>query len=212
MRLLPERISGRKIQGRHAHLETDRSGSTDAMSKFALAVTLKEQIGKLHRQSLEFDNQIRSLVLEKLNTTRAAGTVLQEARETLNPKEFHAMLQELGLNSQVVHSYLSFARKHKQKPFSDFGVAVRSAFEQTLRTTGLLPMPSGHGAQNSHGPPAFFSWASHAVMQFKTAFAKYLVAKPLDNWSVHEAEQFAYSLRPILKVHQTITQWIKQRQ
>jgi len=109
------------------------------------------------------------------------------------------------------HSCISFARKHRER-FNDFGVAVRSAFEQTLRPTGALPMPDGHGPQTSHDPPGFFSFVSHVIMSFKVAWAKYLAAKPLDSWTIHEAEQFAYSLRPILKVHQTITQWIKQRQ
>jgi hypothetical protein len=181
------------------------------MNKSELATTFREQIRAFHRKSLELDEQIRAQVLEKCNTTRACGITLQEAKDSLHREDFHAMVHELGLSSSTVRSYISFAHKHEEK-FGNFTVAVRSAFEFALTTTGLLPMADGYSsAQESHDPPGFFTWASHVTMQFTIRWKKYLAARPLDSWDVSQAEQFIYGLRPILKVHKIVSDWLARQ-
>jgi hypothetical protein len=80
-----------------------------------------------------------------------------------------------------------------------------------LQSTGLLPFPEGHGVQISHDPPPFFTWVGQFVMQFKVRFHKYIGARPIDSWNRSEGEQFLFQLRPILKVHKQVADWLRQQ-
>jgi hypothetical protein len=175
------------------------------MNNTELAISFREQIRAFHEKSVELDEQIRSLVLEKVNTSRACGLTIEEARASLGRETFHDLVNELNLDSPTLTAYVRFSRKH-QTPFDDFRVALGAAFEAAARLSGLLEIPHGHGEQTSHDPPPFFAWSARMVMQFKVGFQKYLAARPLKTWEADEREQFAYSLRPILKVHKMLTE------
>jgi hypothetical protein len=132
-------------------------------------------------------------------------------RDSLAPEEFHGVVKDLAIDSDTVRAYVSFAKKNHAK-FDNFTIAIRAAFEAALHASGALPPPRDMGVQTSHDPPKFFSWTSAMVMQFVMRWKKFLSAKPLKSWGVSEAEQFIYGLRPILKVHATVSNWIKEQQ
>ena len=60
-------------------------------------------------------------------------------------------------------------------------------------------------------PPPFFTWVGQFVMQFKVKFHKYVSARPIDSWNRSEGEQFLFQLRPILKVHKQVADWLRQQ-
>ena len=173
-----------------------------------LAIAFKSKIEANQSKSIELDEEIKRIVLEKLNLTRAQGLIIEDARTALDPDRFAEVTADL--DSDAVRAYVSFAKKHREE-ITDFTIGIRSAFESALRTSGALPTGDGHGAQVSHDPPGFLVWSASFVMDWKVRFAKYLSARPLDSWDVNQAEQFLYSLRPILKVHKQISEWLRTR-
>ena len=185
----------------------NRPESSPPLPRGPLVLNFRDQIAARHEAGKKADADLKAAFLLKLNLARETGSLLEHAKNTLRESEFREATD--FLDREAVRTYLKFARHHEE-PITDLQTGLRSAVI-AMQSTGLLPMPSGHGEQNSHDPPPFFSWASHAIMQFKIAWAKYLHAKPLDAWSIHEAEQFAYSLRQILKIHKQVTDWMQRR-
>jgi hypothetical protein len=179
---------------------------TQMPSRAELAIAFKSKIEANQSKSIELDQEIRRIVLEKLNVTRAQGIILEDARSALDEEAFAGVTA--GIDADAVRSYIRFAKKNRE-PIEDFTVGIRTAFEEALRTSGALPTSDGLGAQISHDPPGFFQWSARFVMEFKQRFAKYLSAKPLERWDAYQAEQFLYSLRPVLKVHKQVSEWLR---
>src|SRR5262245_50718128 len=175
-----------------------------------LAVSYRTQIAQHHEAGKQADQLLLKAGLNKIKIARETGQLILAARSNLSQAEFGFATD--FLSAAQVRGYARFVKfaELAENPRAQL-TEVAPAVQISLALTGAVQMPQGHGSQTSHDPPVFFSWASHIVMQFKVAWAKYLVAKPMDTWTINEAEQFEYSLRPILKVHQTITQWIKQQ-
>lgn len=175
----------------------------------ALALSFRQELGARLTESKQLSNEIRDVVLRHLNNTRATGLVLQEMRDSLSNDAFQKIVDDVDLSDDAIRNFVAFARKHKEGPIEDFTIGIRSAFESALRASGALPMPSGFGPQLSHDPPPFLTWAGEFVMQFKVRFSKYLAAKPLHSWNRDQAEQFLYGLKPLLKVHKQVADWLR---
>ena len=172
-----------------------------------LAISFREEIESNNSKSIALDQTIKRVVLEKLNLTRAQGIILEEAEAVLDPETFAEVTA--GVGSEAVQRYISFARKHRTE-ITDFAASIKSALEMALKTSGALPY-SKFGTQISHDPPSFLQWSAKYVMSFKLRFAKYLSAKPLDSWRREQAEQFLFGLRPVLKVHKQVSDWLARQ-
>lgn len=181
----------------------------DRPGRQELAVSFREQIAARVAESKQLDKQIRDVVLRKLNGTRATGIILQEARDSLLPAAFRKIVDDIDLSEDTIRSYVGFAKKHTA-PIKEFTIGIRAAFESALRASNALPARAQH-AFASHDPPGFFSWTSKTIMDFGVRWKKYLSARPLDSWELSEAEQFCYGLKPILKVHKTIAEWLARQ-
>ena len=123
-----------------------------------LVQSFREQIEANQSRSIELDETIKRVVLEKLNLTRAQGIILEDAQAALDPHTFAEVTA--GLDSDAVRNYISFAKKHRE-PIEDFTLGIRAAFEAALRTTGAL-LPGQHGAQISHDPPPFLAGSANS--------------------------------------------------
>jgi hypothetical protein len=168
--------------------------------------SFRAQILERHEAARRADALLREQLLENLEQKRQTGALILQAKGTLRQLEFAAVVD--FLSTRTVREYIRFAQTAPIK--DNFPAAVHS-IQTALRLTDALPTPKGHGPQKSHEPPPFFSWAARAVMQFKLGWSKFLIAKPLDSWTLPEAEQFEFQLRPILKVHRQIIDWIQRQ-
>jgi hypothetical protein len=167
-----------------------------------VVTSYRSTISEKHQRDVEADARLREAILSKIEATRQCGTVIAAAHADLRNRDFAEATNFLSTES--VKAYLKFA-KSNPAPISDLENALR-AVHAAMQTSGALESPDGHGAQVSHDPPPFPAWSARMVMQFKVGFQKYLAARPLKNWRADEAEQFAFSLRPILKIHKMITE------
>ena len=103
------------------------------------------------------DEELRGLLLKKLNTARECGLYISEARDTLNKREFAEVTK--GISLPAVHAYLAFA-KHNREPITELKSGMRSMADVmlALQTGGLLPFPNGtgHGEQRLMDPGNLF--------------------------------------------------------
>lgn len=181
----------------------------DRPSREALALSFREQIGAKIAESKELDERIRDLVLLKVNSARAVGVVIDAARRDLSPTTFREIADAVDLSDDAIRQYVSFAKKHPV-PIKDFSIGIRAAFESALRASNALPAPEQR-TFISHDPPGFFNWTSQTLMQFGVRWKKYLAVRPLDSWNVSQAEQFLYGLRPVLKCHKAVADWLRRQ-
>jgi hypothetical protein len=172
-----------------------------------VVTSYRQTISEKHQRDVEADERLREAILTKIERTRECGQLINHAHGDLPPTQFAEAVSFLPRES--VNAYLKFAKSNPE-PISDLENALR-AVHTAMRTSGALEFPRGHGIQMSHDPPSFPAWSAHMVMQFKVRFRKYLAARPLKNWTTDEKEQFAFSLKPILKVHKMITESFVKR-
>ena len=167
-----------------------------------VAISYGEQIRQRHQAGIQADADLLQAMLRKIEITRETGELIADAKGDLNRIEFAKAVN--FLSDEAVRSYLKFARSNPE-PINDLERAV-IAIRAALQPSGALEFPDGHGIQISHDPPGFFAWSSKMVMQFKVGFQKYLAVRPLKTWDTDTRERFAYSLRPIIKVHKMLTE------
>ena len=174
-----------------------------------LALSYRQQIESNQVKSIALDAEIKRVVLAKLNLTRSQGLVLQACEDALDPKTFEEVSSSLGGND-AVQRFIRFARKYRDE-ITEFGPSFKSAFVAALKASGALALPKGR-TEISRDPPGFLAMSARLIMTWKVGFAKYLAAKPLSSWQKSELEQFLFGLRPIMKVHKQISDWLARQE
>jgi len=177
----------------------------------ALALSYRAEILARHELSRKADRDLLQSGLNKTKIARQTGQLILAAQSNLSQTEFEFATD--FLTKKQVKGYVRYVKATNlvEDPDTQQQLSfIMPAASAGAMLSGGMPMPQGHGPQQLH-EPAFFSWASRTVMQFKAAWAKFLGSKPLDSWTVHEAEQFAFQLRPILGVHKQVTDWIQRQ-
>jgi hypothetical protein len=171
------------------------------MSSTDLAVSFKETITHLHRRGIELDQELKRVLLEKIETTRSCGVALEAAEADLSKEQWKQLVIDLQIAPEAIKSYLKFASGNP-KPVTDFAEAMHVARKAAL-ATGLLPFSDGHGPQQTH-KPNWFSSTTNSIQTIAADWKKYLNRHPLSEWAPEQKEQALAMFRPILKIHKAI--------
>lgn len=173
-----------------------------------LAVTFRNEIGRKLAECEQADADFKGALLAKLEKTRLAGIALEAAKADLQSREFRELVDHLGLNEETIRSFLAFARKHPARiDGGNVREAMRAAFVAAM-ATGLLPQPTGHGAQKLHAPN-FFSRLTLAVQLIAADWRKFVTRRPVSAWPDETKEQVIESLKPMLAINREIALSLK---
>ena len=158
------------------------------------------------------DEELRELLLKKLNTARECGLYISEARETLSKREFAEATK--GISLPAVRAYVAFAKHNRHQPVTELKSGMRSMADVmlALQTGGLLPFPNtGHGEQRLLDPGNLFSAISRNLQKALVGFAKVQNAKPLSRWEPLQLETFLEELKPVVKAYLKIEKELQKR-
>jgi hypothetical protein len=149
---------------------------------------------------------LERIVLAKLAAARECGLLLLEAKDALGYANFENLKKEI-LDEEIVRAYVNFARKNPS-PVTNIRDGLRTV-EAVCRATGLLEMHPSHGEQILRCPH-FFSDAGSLLHRFIAVYQKFITTQPLRRWTVDDAEQLAEVLKPIIKIHNQIADFIAE--
>jgi hypothetical protein len=164
-----------------------------------LIVSFKQRISELHEKGKQADEAVRQALINKIELTRQCGQTIASARADLQEREFASATD--FLSNESIQAYLKLARSNPE-PVTDLEDAIR-AIHAAMQTSGAIEFPSGHGPQTLH-VASFFQKASGWIMAFTAGYKKFVRGNPVRNWDTDAAEQFIYSLKPILEIHREI--------
>lgn len=166
-----------------------------------LAVTFRKQILKKHEEGVKLDDELRDVVLRKLNVAREVGILLQESRDSLGFGGYSELRKDLGISDAALAEYISFSKRHAE-PITDFREALRNV-KAACQASGLLEIAPGHAKQNLH-EPHFFSTAAATLNRFLVLFRKHADQHPITTWRPAAREQFRRTLEPMVKIYHSL--------
>jgi hypothetical protein len=164
-----------------------------------LALSLSQQIRERHEQNIAIDQELRDVLLRKLNSVRELGVLIAEAKETLTRPEFAQATTDIP--GEAVRAYMAFARQHRE-PITEVEAGMKSMRSTyiALQTGGLLPFSDGHGLQTLRQQPSFVPEIIQASAKLAHTLRHHLKSHPLRQWDPQDVEQVLAGLQPVLSV------------
>jgi len=171
-----------------------------------LSVALLDEITAKHQQGIALDQQLREILLRKLEVTRECGILLDESQHEFKGERWKEFADKLPFDSNALRMYIKFARKHPE-PVNDISQAMRCAAQAAL-TTGLLQFPNGQRPEKIH-EPNFFSRVTIAIQSLAVEWKKYSNRHPLKTWPDETKTQFLETLKPIALIYHEVASSLK---
>jgi hypothetical protein len=167
-----------------------------------LAVTFCKQIGDSHKRCVDLSKQLEQIMIDQLAATRETGLLLKAAKDGLHPSEFNDLKKAVGLDSDAVRNYVTFAEKHRE-PVSQLREAI-GCMKKTLLTSGLLenaPL-KGHRVQPDYDQ--FWRYFSENVRNLIARWLEFSENGRRDLSEV-EREHALAVLAPLLQIAKSLT-------
>lgn len=176
-----------------------------------LALRLAHEISERHEANKRIDQEVRDVLLRKLNAVRELGVLVGEAQATLSKQQFREIAEEIPIDS--LRAYMAFARQHSE-PITEVEAGMKSIRTLTLalQTGGLLPFADGHGVQELRQRAPFVPEIIHAAAQLAHKLRQHLKSHPLSAWDPSNIESVVAGLQPVLSVHRQLRMFLDGRQ
>jgi len=175
-----------------------------------LALTFREQIRERHKQNQAIDEQLREVLVRKLNSVRELGVLCQEAGAALDKFQFAKVTKECGIDERTLHAYVAFANEH-QSPITEVESAMRSmrGLMLALQTGGLLPFSGGRGIEKLHVNPSFVQQIIQAAATLAHRIRAQLKRQPLSRWDRNNIEHLLAALKPVLSISAQLEKFLR---
>jgi hypothetical protein len=183
-----------------------------ARASHELALNLRQQISERHAENIAIDDEVREILLRKLNCVREAGILVEEAKANLSQQQFAEIAKDVPLAS--LQAYLAFSRLHADGPITELEKGMKSmrALTLALQTGGLLPFSDGHGVQHLNQPPSFIPELIRAAALFAHKLRHHLKSHPLSEWEPSDIEAALAALQPVLSIDRQLRMFLDKRQ
>jgi hypothetical protein len=162
-----------------------------------LALALQRRIGEAHKRCVDLSKKLEQIMMDQLQATRETGVLLKAARDDLSPNEFDELRAAVGMDSEAVRNYVSFASQHSE-PVTRLDEAL-GCMKTVLRTTGLLEFAPIGGKRAPVGQ--FWAYASRAVRNLIAAWQQFTAGREL---SQDEKDQALAIFRPLLAITKSL--------
>lgn len=167
-----------------------------------LIESFRSSIFEAHERSKLLDSELKKVLVDKLESIRSTGVLIQEAQAALGPRQFAQATGDI-LNNKSVKEYLSFVRRHPHPITEKDLPSIMPDILVSLRITNALSFPDGHGPQALHSP-SWMQTAAKLIMAFVAGYKKFVRLHPVSSWDRDTREQFIYSLKPLLAIHREV--------
>ena len=181
----------------------------DQMS--TLALSFREQIRDRHKQNVAIDEQLRVVLLQKLNLVREIGILASDAASALDKFQFAKMTKEVGIDQRSLQAYRAFADEH-QSPITEVENGMRSmrGLVLALQSGGLLPFAAdGHGVQKLHQNPNFIQQVIQTASGLAHRIRQQLKREPLKSWDRNAIENLLAGLKPVVSVSSQLEKFLR---
>lgn len=174
-----------------------------------LAQTLGEQIKSRHTNNLRLDQELKDMLLRKLNCVRECGLLVSEAKSSLSRNEFKQACNNIPL--PMLKAYMAFAANN-QEPISELAPGMRSirSVMIALESGGLLPFSNrvGNRVQHLRRNPDFISEVIDACARLADNIRRHLRSHSLRHWQSGEIEALLAGLAPLLAVSRQLHSYL----
>jgi hypothetical protein len=173
------------------------------MNQAELSTTLAASINTAHAECMACDDDIRTVVLKKINKARECGIFLMEAKAQCgHGKWLKWVADNLRFGEGMALAYMRFATANPQ-PVEDLDDGIR-CLKDAMIASGALSAPSGHGQQqrSAHTWLDRIALAAGAVARLVNEHRE--KSGDVATWTAEERAAAKAQLDPLVKVWEAL--------